>query len=243
MILTIGPGGSGLTFLTWSIIFLRGDITYTSLDGLLTHKVDIDPLQGSTAHNFYKDHIHSSNNLCQLADGTKKSVVFITPTSQKDLDHVHQIDCKKIVFDCQERNKELFARMATLVPCRNIPDLISELATMFGENVAKQTLLECSKMFTHYYKIPTANDQYFIISYDDIFKNLDQQIVTLFLFLELPLDQGRFYKWKHIYKTYQDKNCDLLSKFAPAVTEIPNSVKIQVLKEILRWKNGSYRLT
>jgi hypothetical protein len=232
MILTIGPGGSGLTFLNWSIVFLRGDITYTTIDQRSTQIVDINPLQGSTAHHFHKDHIQSSNNLCHLATGTEKSVIYVTPSNQKDFDYISQFKCKKIVFDCGNRNKELFVRMVTQMPCRKIPDLIDKLASKFGIDAAKQTLLDRSKMFTHYYTIPSAGDEYFIISYDDIFENLDQQIGKLFLFLGETIDQSSFDKWLSIYKTYQDLNSNLLSDFTVGLSEVPYSVRLQVFKEI-----------
>ena len=233
MILTIGPGGSGLTFLNWSIVFLRGDITYTTIDKLSTQMVDINPLQGSTAHNFFKDHIQSSNNLCQLATGTEKSVIYVTPSDQKDFDYISQFKCKKIVFDCGDRNKELFVRMVTQMPCRKIPDLIDSLAFKFGRDAVKQTLLDSSKMFTHYYTIPTVSNEYFVISYDDIFQNLDQQIVKLFLFLEKTIDRSRFDAWLTIYKTYRDLNSNMLAKFMVDLSDIPYSVRLRVLKEIL----------
>jgi hypothetical protein len=88
-------------------------------------------------------------------------------------------------------------------------------------------------MFTHYYTIPVASDEYFIISYDDIFENLDQQIVKLFLFLGETIDQSRFNKWLPIYKTYQDLNSNALPKFTVGLSDVPYSVRLQVLKEIL----------
>jgi hypothetical protein len=233
MILTIGPGGAGLTFLNWSIVFLRGDITYTTIDKSSTQLVDINPLQGSTAHNFRKDHLQSSNNLCQLATGTEKSVIYVTPSNQEDFDYISQFKCKKIVFECGKRNKELFVRMVTQMPCRKIPNLIDKLASKFGIDAAKQTLLDRSKIFTHYYTIPSASDEYFIISYDDIFKNLDQQIIKLFLFLGETIDQSRFDKWLAIYKTYRDLNSNVLSEFTVGLQDVPHTVRRQVLKEIL----------
>ena len=232
MLLTIGPGGSGLTFLNWSIVFLRGDITYTTIDQRSTQIVDINPLQGSTAHNFCKDHIQSSNNLYLLATGTEKSVIYVTPSNQKEFDYISQFKCKKIVFDCGDRNKELFARMVTQMPSRNIPDLIDKLASKFGIDAAKQTLLDCSKIFTHYYTIPPVSDEYFVISYDDIFENLDQQIVNLFLFLGKTIEQSRFDKWLTIYKTYRDLNSNILPEFTVGLLDVPYSVRLQVLKEI-----------
>jgi len=233
MILTIGPGGSGLTFLNWSIVFLRGDITYTTIDQRSTQIVDINPLQGSTAHHFRKDHIQSSNNLCQLATGTEKSVIYVTPSNQEDFDYISQFKCKKIVFDCGNRNKELFVRMVTQMPGRKIPNLIDKLASKFGIDAAKHTLLDSSKMFTHYYTIPAASDEYFIISYDDIFENLDQQIIKLFLFLGETIDQSRVDKWLAIYKTYRNLNSNVLSEFTVGLQDVPYSVRRQVLKEIL----------
>lgn len=239
MILTIGTGGAGLTFLNWSIIFLRGDITYTTIDKLSTQMVDINPLRGSTAHNFRKDHIQSSNNLCRLTTGTEKSVIYVTLTSQEDFDYISQFKCKKIVFDCGSRNKELFVRMLAQVPCKKISDLVDKLESKFGIDAAKQTLLDNSKMFTHYYTIPATGDEYFIISYDDIFENLDQQISKLFLFLGETIDQSRFDKWLTIYKTYRDLNSNALPEFSVGLSDVPYSVRLQVLKEILQWKNGS----
>jgi hypothetical protein len=164
--------------------------------------------------------------------GTEKSVIYVTPSNQEDFDYISQFKCKKIVFDCVNRNKELFVRMATQVPCRKIPNLIDNLASKFGINAAKQTLLDNSKMFTHYYTIPTASNEYFIISYDDIFENLDQQIAKLFLFLDETIDQSRFDKWLTIYKTYRDLNSNILPEFTVGLLDVPHSVRLQVLKEI-----------
>lgn len=236
MILTIGPGGAGLTFLNWSIVFLRGDLTYTTIDNL-SQEVDINPLLGSTAHKFQKDHIQSSNNLCLLSKGTEKSVIYVTPTNQQDFDYIAQFPCKKVVFNCKHRNKELFVRMVTQMPGKTIPDLIDRLTAKFGEDAAKQTLLDSSKMFTNYYSIPANSHEYFAISYDDIFENLDKKIVELFSFLNETVDQSRFPRWLDIYQTYRQKNSNILSGFVNSV-DISNSTKIQVLKEILQWKNG-----
>jgi hypothetical protein len=237
MILTIGPGGAGLTFLNWSIVFLRGDLTYTTLDNL-SQAVDINPLLGSTAHNFQKDHIQSSNNLCRLSDGTKKSVIYVTPSDQQEFDYITQFPCKKIVFDCKDRTKELLVRMITHVPSKKIPDLINSLTAKYGEDAAKQTLLDSSKMFTSYYSIPANDHEYFAISYDDIFENLDQRIFELFLFLDETIDQSRLAKWLDIYQIYREQNSDMLSNFSVAANNVSSSIKIKVLKEILQWKNG-----
>lgn len=237
MILTIGTSGSGLTFLNWTIVFLRGDTTYTNLDNKCL-LVNTDPLQGPTAHGFSKDHIQSSNNLPLLKNGTKKSVVYVTPTHQDDFDYVATINCKKIVFSCQSRSKDLVARMATLVPNDPVLDLLDYLRTKFGQAQAKHGLLECSKFITNYYKIPTPSNEYFIINYEDVFENLDARIHDIFLFLEEKIDLTRLAIWQKIYDVYRERNSTVLTSFSPQGVDIDTKVNPQILKEIFRWKNG-----
>ena len=77
MILTIGPGGSGLTFLNWSIIYLRGDNSYTLLNGQSIEVVDNPVLETRTAHGMIKDHISSTVDLLMLDLANTQSVVYV----------------------------------------------------------------------------------------------------------------------------------------------------------------------
>lgn len=240
MILTIGPGGSGLTFLNWTIIFLRGDITYTTLNNV-SIPVDINPLTGPIAHGFARDHIYASSNLSRLKLGSEKSVIYITVTHQDDLNHIAQHNCKKIVFNCQEKSKELFARMVKCVPNTSVFKLVNELSNKFGKDQTKTVLLECSDLFTHYYSIPEPSEEYFVITYSDIFNNLDQKISEMFLFLDIPIDQGRFAAWLKIYNQYQERNKCMLEEFKPAPTQISNFTKLQIIKEVIKWRTHSYQ--
>jgi len=239
MILTIGPGGSGLTFLNWSIVFLRGDTIYQKINGTSTN-VDINPLIGSIAHNFSRDHLQTPNNLCQIELGNEKSVIYITPTHQRDFDYLKKFNCKKIVFDCENRHKELFARLVTCVPDSKFLKLINSLQLNFGADETKQTLLECSKIFTNYYTIPENSDEYFRLSYNDIFFNLDTKIASVFLFLNCEISPDRMHKWLEIYKIYKEKNSKILNDFEPPYLAVPNKIKLQIVKELIAWKNGSY---
>lgn len=240
MILTIGPSGSGLTFLNWSIVFLRGSTKYNTLDGIKVD-VDINPLCNQTAHNFTKDHLQASSNLSRLASGTEESVIYVTPSSQQDFDYVASYNCKKIVFDCQGRHKELFARIITCVPNKRLPNFLNDLAAKFGLPKTKQTLLEHSKIFTDYYTVPNNSDRYFTITYDDIFYNLDVKIADLFLFLGADIDRSRWPKWVEIYNVYRERNKTILVDFAPSeYVHVPKNEKNQIVKEVVRWKHGLY---
>lgn len=238
MILTLGPGGSGLTFLNWSIVFLRGDTTYTNIDNIST-QVNDNPLLGLTAHGFCKDHIYSSNNLCRLKEGTKKSVVYITLTCQDDFNYIAMLNCKKIVFSCQGRGRDLLARMATLVPGNAVPDLLDHLSIQFGHEQAKATLLSCNKLFTDYYSVPQPSDEYFVINYEDMFENLNKRIEDMFLFLGESIDPARWSTWLDIYAVYRERNANILTDFAPQTVDVSSTVQLQILKEILKWKSGS----
>ena len=85
MILTIGTGGSGLTFLNWSIIYLRGDNSYTFLNKEVGDVTNNPLLTNRTAHGQKKDHIQSTADLKKLHLATDQSVVYIVPSQQSDL--------------------------------------------------------------------------------------------------------------------------------------------------------------
>ena len=87
MILVIGPGGAGLSFITWSIIFLRGDLTYLNLEQQLV-SVNSNPLINQVAHDFEKDHIRGIDSIPYLESANDKTVVFFVPEHQKDLDQI-----------------------------------------------------------------------------------------------------------------------------------------------------------
>lgn len=242
MILTIGPSGSGLTFLNWSIVFLRGDNNYQRLNGSLV-EVDIDPLNGLIAHKFFKDHVQTSSDLHKLNLGHSQTIIYVTPCHQEDFDYATKFSCKKIVFDCKDRQKDLLARMITCVPQKVFDPLIEKLSNKFGSEQATQMLLECSSMFTSYYSIPQPSEEYFVISYDDIFLNLDCKIKDVFEFLKYDIDQDRWNKWLNIYTTYKQNNMSILSNFETKYVDIPSSIKMQMLTEIIKWRNGSYHST
>jgi hypothetical protein len=240
MILTIAPGGAGFTFLSWTIVFLRGDTVYKLLDGTST-KVDINPLKDQIAHKFLKDHIQSSDKLSNLQLGTADSVVYVVPTHQRDFDDIAQYNCKKIVFDCQECHKELFARMLNSVADTRLLNFLNDLSSKFGMDESKQVLLEYSKVFTNYYIVPKKDDKIFVITYNDMFYNLDSCINDVFLFLNIKIDTQRLPLWTKIYYQYREKNKDNLKEFVPAKNiVVSNKLKNQIARELFKWKNGLY---
>ena len=243
MILTIGTGGSGLTFLNWSIIYLRGDNSYTFLNKEAINVTDNPLLTNRTAHGHKNDHIHLTADLKKLHLATDQSVVYIVPSHQSDLEYVLQFKGKKIIFDPCILSEELLARMCSTIPNFPLNDLIDTLSSEYDQQIVKQVLINCNKFFTKYYTMPNSDLNYFTINYIDIFQNLDQRIYDIFNYLELPITTDRMPNWLLIYNKYRSVNQNFLSAFLSDPVEINNNIQMKIFKEIVAWKNGSSRIT
>ena len=243
MILTIGTGGSGLTFLNWSIIYLRGDNSYTFLNKDVVDVTDNPLLTNRTAHGQKKDHIHLTADLKKLHLATDQSVVYIVPSQQSALEYVLQFKGKKIIFDPYLLSEELLARMCFTMPDFPLNNLIDSLSSKYDQQIVKQVLIKCNKFFTIYYTMPTSDLDYFNINYIDIFQNLDQKIYDIFNYLELPINTDRMSNWLSVYDNYRSVNQNFLSTFLSNPVEIDNNVQMKIFKEIVAWKNGPCQIT
>ena len=243
MILTIGTGGSGLTFLNWSIIYLRGDNSYTFLNKDVVDVTDNPLLTNRTAHGQKKDHIHLTADLKKLHLATDQSVVYIVPSQQSALEYVLQFKGKKIIFDPYLLSEELLARMCFTMPDFPLNNLIDSLSAKYDQQIVKQVLIKCNKFFTIYYTMPTSDLDYFNINYIDIFQNLDQKIYDIFNYLELPINTDRMSNWLSVYDNYRSVNQNFLSTFLSNPVEIDNNVQMKIFKEIVAWKNGPCQIT
>jgi len=245
MILTIGSPGTGLTFLNWSIIYLRGDNFYTSLDND-TYEVVNDPITSiGTAHMQQKDHIKSIAQLSKLTRATNKSVVYYVPRSQSDFDHILSFSGKKIIFNPGTCSDKLMARMFCVLHHGNESDpyikLVDFLATKYNKQIVKQILIESNRFFTEYYTIDPTYQDCSVIDYNDVFENLDQTICKLFDYLELEIVPERFESWMQVYQKYRSVNRDFLPLFLGECVEVDSKIKIKILKEIIQWKSNQLK--
>jgi hypothetical protein len=240
MILTIGPGGCGFTFLCWSICFLRGDHDYQTLNNVKFPMI-YNPLKGNIAHKFIKDHIQCVDDYHKLFFATDQSVIYFVPSHQKDFEFINQFGCKKILFDCREHNKEFFARMHNTVPECSYSSLLQSLSKQYDIDIIKQVLLESNHFFTKYYHIPEPDNEYYIIDFDQMFRTLDVAILDIFKFLQLQIDQDKYKHWQDIYAIYKEKNLNHLTQFLSQPVVVDSSTKLKIIKEIINWKNGSFQ--
>lgn len=241
MILTIGPGGCGFTFLNWSIAYLRGDMHYTTLNGT-TSQVNITPIYNhNTAHNFKKDHVRSTADLSKLQLAHTNSIIYTVPTCQADLDYVLSIDCKKIIFNVDNAGADLMARMCTTIPNNGYMKFIMSVSDHYPEQHVKQVMIESNKFFTRYYTVPAGYLDYCTVTYQDMFKFLDCRIQNIFKYLKLNIDPDRYNNWLPIYYQYQQANQNILNEFLGSIVPVDNTEKIKIIKEIIKWKNGLFQ--
>lgn len=241
MLLTIGPGGCGFTFLNWSISFLRGDKSYQTLDGV-RHKILSSPLLGSIAHSYIKDHVRIEDSKNQFAHATEQSIIYAVPGNQNNFEYLLGLPGKKIIFDTSNYSKILMARAMinlsnSLSPYATIVELIGKT---HNPCIVREVLLECHKSFMQYYQIP-ADPAAYKINYVGLFQQLDQELPAMFAYLQFKIDHDRWGTWKSVYTQYQKSNQrDFCSEVVPAPST-DNTEKTLILKEILKWKNGSSR--
>ena len=244
MLLTIGPGGCGFSFLNWTISFLRGDTVYQTLDGI-EHAVVPNPILGLTAHEYGQDHLRIENSKSNYDLATPHSIIYAVPGNQTDFEYLLTLPGKKIVFDTADHSKMLMARALVCVPksANNLMALWTDLSRDHDPDLVMEVMLQCHRFFTQYYQLPTRSRWFFQVNYTDIFSHLDQTIVPLFAYLELEIDSARLRHWQHIYTQFKTLNQrDFCSELIPMTTE-HSEQKTQIFKEILAWKNGSYQNT
>jgi hypothetical protein len=239
MILTIGPGGCGFTFLNWSISFLRGDISYKTLDGTFV-PVDINPINGNTAHRFQKDHLIVRYSNINFNSATEQSIIYLVPFDKLSFDSVLTLPGKKIVFDNRVYKLEWLVRAYTCIPNNPYAELINKLSVTYNINDVKQVVHDSVKFFIGYYQIP--DDQY-TLNYNDIFLNLDNKILEVLNFVDVSVDQDRLTKWKPIYDQYRASNYKLTQQIDATISNGSSATKLKILKEIIQWKNGLYQDT
>jgi hypothetical protein len=238
MILTIGPGGCGFSFLNWTISFLRGDKFYQTLDGI-SHQVPNDPFYGFTAHNNIKDHLTPENSKSVLSMAHEHSIVYIVPGSQSDYEYIVSLPGRKIIFDPLIHSEKTLSRFCMVLEDNNYLRLVDRLSKKYDNATVKKVIIDCRKMLIEYYH-PAQDNKFYILDYTCMFKNLDQHIHKLFDYLEITIDSSRLNKWHEIYKIYKEKNNqDFYKKFLdnqPVIT----TQQIAILKEIILWKNGLF---
>ena len=153
MILTIGPGGCGFSFLNWSIAFLRGDTTYTKLDGTIIPILD-NPLLGKTAHNNIKDHLSPQLDRKILNQSTNQSIIYVVPEDHTDFMSILEQPGKKIIFDNTRYCQEQITRHYTTVPNSPFVKLITDLSVLHNVDDVKNCILEVANIFIYSIGLP-----------------------------------------------------------------------------------------
>jgi hypothetical protein len=241
MILTVGPGGCGFSFLNWTISFLRGDDFYQTLDGT-SHAVTSNPFQGATAHKSVKDHLLPNQSKSLLSCCHQHSIVYIVPGSQHDYEYIVSLPGRKIIFNPMIHSEKTLSRFCTVLEDNHFLRLLNALSEKYDKDTVKKVMIDCRKMLVEYYR-PVPDQGFYMLDYTSMFENLDQHIHKLFDYLEISIDLARSDRWHEIYEIYKEKNNqDFCEKFLGNQLVI-KSQQTAILKEILSWKNGSFPTT
>lgn len=239
MLLTIGPGGCGFSFLNWSIMYLRGDVFYQTLDGN-SHAVPSNPLLNSTAHNYEKDHLRIEDSKNQFDHATENSIIYAVPGSQLNFEYLLSLPGKKIIFDTTDCSQQLMARAMICVPKSNKNPyhmLTEQFSKTYDPAVVKEVLLDCHKLFMQYYHLPGNSSDYYRVNYNSIFNNLDKEMPAIFDYLGICLVSNRWQHWKSIYDQYQHSNHRNFYNEVVAVPSKNIALKSQIFKQVLQWRN------
>lgn len=241
MILTIGPGGCGFTFLNWTISYLRGDRAYIDIDGQ-AQQVDINPLQDSTAHDFHADHFNIENRGNQLSKALDSSIVYMVPASQEDFLWLISLPGKKIVFDNRTHQRDLLARSLITMPSSDhgIQPYLHRLEEKYPSAIVRWAMLDHSRRLIQYYSVDPAAS-YFLIDYLQMFQDLDAVLPEIFIWLDLTVDSSRWRQWNEIYAQYRQRNQDFVARFAgDSEPRADHAVKKSIFKEIYSWTHGGH---
>lgn len=227
MVLNIGPGGCGFTFLTWSLLYLRGDNYYTNTSGNIVD-VNDSPLTGLTAHKFDKDHDYPGMIQPTQPNNSPNSVMFVVP---KDNDHfvsLYSQPHRKIVFDNSQYCKELLARAILTVLKAPLTLLYNKLIVTYSVADVNATLLDCAdKIYSKHYNVPKNA---LTLTYDEMFTTLDSQILMICDRVGISVLPDRLSQWQTIYSEYSARNKNILAEFKQAAAPRGN---MTILKELI----------
>ena len=215
----IGPGGSGGTFLDWTLHYLAGDINLTYVlfhrkhkifQKVLTQKIVENPIRSDgNSHLHQKTHpTEEVIKICidNLRANTDENInvysMFIAPDSEsysntrsyttivKDIAEKHT-EMKLIHFIYSEKSiEDLAQRMLTKIPNLMPKEDFNSLRTkILNESLKANKIINMANIYP--------------LNIDTMFYNLDSEIRKIFNWLSLPINEERYNSWLDVYKQWQ----------------------------------------
>lgn len=236
MILTIGPGGCGFTFLNWSLSWLRGDTTYCNLHKVEYNVINNPLTDNHTAHAYQKDHISCQNVKKFLQNAHDFSIIYVVPVDQQEFNYIVNLPGKKIIFDATEHPKEIFLRQLASIKTE-VSKFENFLSTKYPADAVRSVMLDMSNQFVNYCSRHMADDTMYVSSCD-MFYNLDSVIEKVCDFLEIKIDSTRLNHWQQIYRQYKNNNQKFFTN--EKIDIVDKTLRSQILKEFYLWKTGKH---
>lgn len=205
MILLIGPGGCGFSFLAWSMVFLRGSHSYQKLDGSIVQVPDSPITSKNNAHGFDRDHLIDIGgiDLQSIIDTASDQVVYVVPYDQDSMDRMVRLRCKKLFFSGIGYHKQILSRMLTKIKTKS--ELIKQLETRWSVEQYMPVLMTQARRVIP--RLPNDLSDSMVIDYETMFLHLENTIEDLMRWCGLGVQSCRMAAWRQVYRQWQISNC------------------------------------
>lgn len=238
MTLLIGPGGCGFSFLTWSLIYLRGSDSYQKLNGDLV-PVPPCPLDAlGTAHKFDRDHFvvySNGSNSLEILDYSESTVVYVIPYNQQQADQLAKTPHRKIFFCGSGNEKQIIVRILTKLKTKS--SMVKALAERWSLDEYGPVLLKHAKRMIP--QVPGNLENAVTIDYTTMFRSLDSQIPDVARWCGCTLNQDRLTAWKQIYMQWSadtEQSIDLHLQHLDRPIDL--LLEKEISKFLYRWWKG-----
>jgi hypothetical protein len=229
MILLIGQSGTGLTFLTWSLQYLRLRCS---------HRPDLyEPCADGSFHNFLKEK-HYRGALPPANEFAPEDVVFWNPNHQRYLDQKPRgVSALMVSVTRPETKRWLFNRNWRCVPNWTVKKLHQDLCQHHNKINVDRAFSRYWTKYTDYIDYDRYYTNIKTIDLDEIFRTLHNHIEQLCEYFNLGFDHERFHSWVKTYHQWRHINLNLPEE--KEVTDIMSSDSIltdeakQVLKKLI----------
>jgi hypothetical protein len=252
IVTVVTDGGSGGTFLTWSLHFLSGATEYFSTETKSWTKIVDNPLTSKNSHGFIpnqlnriKNHsIETLNNQIKLLQNEQTNTfhtLYFHETDDPNLDNnvidlTNKLNNKTILLRSYHyplyHDKYASRGYTALSPDDAFDEFCNKYFKDSAETFQNLNLTNIwdkrefiALNFDAFRQRNTIKDpdNYYYLDALELWTNFDISVKTLFDYLNLGLDTERFEHWKNIYNNWKKLQFDRL-QFQTYFDKIINSI-------------------
>jgi hypothetical protein len=215
----VGPGGSGGTFLDWTLHYLIGDVNIKQvwvdrknnklMAKVLNQKIAQNPIKNDGTAHLHKnthpteEHIQICMDQFRLINDEHSNIhtMFIVPgptSFQNGRTYTSNVK------DIAEKYPEMKI-IHLIFPDKSIEDLVQRMYTKVLITIQKNidTIRQTVKTESANTNKIINKPNIYPLNIDTMFSNLDSEIRKIFDWLELTINEERYNHWIEVYKQWQ----------------------------------------